>query len=132
MSARKTPPSKPTLTQISRDEDKHRKMDNVLQTSISDYYNRQRLSVCMHFRSSSRSDPISASHAIGGIRSSSEDNQSSDEDFFSNRVYRVQYKKRSDKKVKTHDDEEDDEAPPSPCLLPAVVVTPNERGEASI
>ena len=97
-SARKTPPSKPTLTQMSRDEDKRRKMDYVLLTSISNYHNRQPLSVRMHFRSFSRSAPISASHAIGGVHLSSDDSQYSGEDFLSNRVYRVQYKKRSDKK----------------------------------
>ena len=140
MNERKTPPSQQTLTQMSRSEDKRRKMDDTLLRSIRNCQSRQHLSVRVKSTSFGQSQSVSESHTIGRIHSSSEDDESSDEDFISKRTAkRGKLKKRYTKKQRTDgddgevveavvlDDDNDDDAPLSPCLLPAVEVTPRKK-----
>ena len=108
MSGRKTPPSQQTLTQMPRNEDKRRKIDDALLRSIRHCQSRQHRSVRVKSTSSGQSQSVSESHAIGRIHSSSEGDESSDEYFISKRTAkRGKLKKRYTKKQRTGDDDKE-------------------------
>jgi len=138
MSERKTIPSQQTLTQMSRDHSKRRKMDDSLISSIMLCQKREHRSVRTKKKTSRRTVPISESLILGGIDYSSSDSDESRESLDTNYVSAFVPKRPSrhkyEKASKTLKEEESiveavvlsDDAPLSPCLLPAVEVTPRK------
>ena len=139
MSERKTLPPQQTLTQMSRNRSQRRLMDDSLISSIMLCQKREHNSVRTKAKTSRRTVPVSESHILGGIHYSSSDSDESreslDTDYVSEFVPKRPKRYKYEKPSKTQKEEESiveavvlsDDAPLSPCLLPAVEVTPIRR-----